>query len=224
MKKNTRLSAVLLGGLFTSIGCQGTGTPMMVNADQAVVNPVDMMSPQADAGDPNGPGMVRYSYVCDTMPEKTVELPHVRFGAKYSCNFTSDNFSITVTDDRVPVNFNLSVPSYHGPGSYTLIADDYLIAGHTQCRWPSIEVADKNCTTLWGGIFTTCCTTMEARAKALTCTVVVQQHSLSRVTGTFDCHIQTEKDGPGAPDYCPSSVSAQVHGSFDFGPQDCTEM
>lgn len=200
-------------------GCQNNSDKIFP-LDQAGTAAGDLAN-KTDAADPNAPGLVRYSYVCGDMPEKSVELPHVRFGATYKCDFESNFFTITVTDDRVPVSFHLGVPGYHGPGTYTLIADDYIIAGTRQCRWPSIEVADKNCKPLWLGIFTTCCSTMEARAKALTCTVVVQQHTLTRASGTFDCRIQTEEDGPGAPDYCPPSIAAQVHGSFDFGPQDC---
>lgn len=224
MEKHTPLSAVLLSSLLTINGCQGTGTPVMASADQAVSSSSDMLSPQTDAADPNTPGLVRYAYVCGNMPEKSVELPHVRFGATYNCNFTSNDFSLTVTDDRVPTKFYLSVPAYHGPGTYTIIAYDYILAGSPVCRWPSIEVSDHNCPLMWSGAFTPCCSTMEQRANALTCTVVVQQHSLSRVTGTFDCRMQSEGDRVGVTDYCPPLSSAQVHGSFDFGPKDCVTM
>jgi hypothetical protein len=194
---------------------------MMTGADQTSGTPSDMMTAQTDAADPNAPGLVRYSYVCGTMPEKSVELPHVRFGATYDCRFKSDYFTITVTDDRVPVKFSLGVPGYHGPGTYTVIAYYYILAGVPVCRWSAVEVADQNCPLMGRGDFSPCCNTPELRAKALTCTIVVQQHSLTRATGTFECRIQSAGERLGTTEYCPPLSTAQVHGSFDFGPQDC---
>lgn len=205
--------------LLTTAACHDP-SGMMSPADGATTSATDMMD-KRDAQDPNAPGLVRYSYVCGAMPEKTVELPHVRFGAAYNCTFESDYFHITVTDDRVPVTFNLGVPGYHGPGTYTDIAYQYNLAGSAVCRWSAVEVSDKNCPLLWQSNITPCCSTQEQRAKAVTCTIVVAEHSLTRVSGTFDCLLHGEKPPEDTSLYCPPTGTARVYGSYDFGPKDC---
>lgn len=208
---------------LTLTGCHSNDDPMMMNttSDQSNPGSSDMASSSMpDLSDPNAPGMVRYSYICDDKPEKTVELPHVRFGADYHCIFQNSFFSINVTDGRVPVDFRLAVPGYHGPGTYSIIADVFSGTGFSECVWPSIQIQDKNCRAMWGQM-SSCCTSKEAQARALTCTVTVQQHSLTRVTGSYECLIQADSNGPNSPFACPYLGKAQVQGSFDFGPQDC---
>lgn len=211
-------TSLLLSCLVLCSSCQRTDS----SVDQSPNTSGDMSGTGTpDAADPNAPGLVRYTYTCGNNPAKTISLPHERFGALYKCLFTPDVFNITVTDDRIPVQFRLGITNYHGPSTYTVIADAVSGTGFSECKWSSIEVADKNCPALWTNTFTPCCSTMEARAKALSCTVVVQQHSLTRVSGTFDCRIQTEKYDSQTPIYCPPTLSAHVEGSFDFGPKDC---
>lgn len=224
--KTTILSSTLnLGCIFASIGCHGMDDPMMMSTSDQASGGTHDMATTPDAADPNAPGLVRYSYTCGTKPEKTVELPHVRFGANYKCNLTSNSFDITVTDDRVPTKFYLYIPNYHGPGTYNMIANFYIFSGIPVCVWPNLAVYDENCPLMrYQGYFSPCCSTMEDRARALTCTVVVQQHALSRVTGTFACRIQGESERVGTTEYCPPSTTAEVHGSFDYGPNDCTGM
>lgn len=218
---NVLSSLTTVGLLMVSIGCQGKD-PSMTTADQSSSGAGDMSNTSApDASDPNGPGMVRYSYVCDDKSEKTVELPHVRFGATYSCRFMSDLFSISVRDDRVPVEFRLGITGYHGPGTYNVIAERESNFFFDNCSWSSVEVYDGNCPALSKGTISPCCRAAGAQAKAQSCTITVQQHSLTRVSGSFSCSIQADQEGPDTPYSCRSRGKAQLQGSFDFGPQDC---
>lgn len=206
-------------GLLTIAACHDP--PEMMPPSDLATSSVDDLMNRPDADDHNAPGMVRYSYVCGDMPEKTVELPHIRFGPTYQCTFERDFFRIAVTDERVPVTFNLVAPGYHGPGTYTDIAYQYDLAGSPVCKWSAVEVSDKNCPLLWQSVITPCCRTQEQRAKAVTCTIVVAEHSLTRVSGTFDCLLHGEKAVEGSSNYCLPTSTAHVYGSYDFGPQDC---
>lgn len=221
MKPHTLAFVLTSTYLLTSIGCSPNNSPMMATSDQAQSGPVDMGSmAMTDARDPNAPGLVRYSYICDDKPEKTVELPRVQFGATYSCGITNDIFAIEVTDNRIPVDFSLNITNYHGPGTYTIIAQQFSGSGWTDCQWSDLKVLDGNCPALHKQI-TPCCLNTDAQAKALTCTVTVQQHVLTRVSGVFACEVQAGSEGPNTPNWCPYFGKASVHGSFDFGPQDC---
>lgn len=216
---NTRVLFVL-ACLSTGSGCQENPSPLMSPSDQAAASSGDMAT-MTDAGTSTALGMVRYSYICDNKPEKAVELPHIRFGATYSCLFKSDSFQIEVKDDRVPVDFRLFIPGYHGPGTYTMIADKFSGMGFTECVWPSIRIQDGNCPALANSTISPCCLDQGSLSQGLSCTIVVQQHSSTRVTGTFECTVAAYNDGPNSPDTCPFRGMAQVKGSFDFGPQDC---
>src|SRR5262249_30444465 len=145
----------------------------------------DMSGTPPDAADPNAPGMVRYSYSCDDQPEKNVEVPHVRFGATYTCQFKSDYFTLNVKDDRIPLDFRLNIPNYHGPGDYQYVADKLSGSGFAYCEWPSFQVADSNCPAMRPGQIGACCMDSAAQEKALTCTLTVTQHTLTRASGTF---------------------------------------
>lgn len=225
MKEYSLSSGLVLNCLMALVSCQGNDGPtMMFTLDQEHDSAMDMSSPLGpDAATSNTPGLVRYSYVCDNKPEKAVALPKEQFGAHYWCDFQSDSFFINVTDNRVPIDFRLSIPylDYHGPGTYMMIADQVSGSGFSDCVWPSIRIQDANCPALAGATISSCCRDSSARASALSCSVTITQHSMTKITGTFTCHIQAEKSGINSPFMCPSGGQADVKGSFDFGPQDC---
>lgn len=211
--------------LLVLAGCPANEGPTMPTSDQGHTNEHDLgIMSIPDAADPNAPGMVRYSYVCDGKPEKTVELPHQRFGATYSCNFENDYFLINVKDTRVPIDFRLSIPfaSYHGPGTYPVTADKFSGSGFAYCQWPSIRIQDGNCPALAGSSISACCLGSDAQKNSLSCSITVQEHSLSRVTGSFTCQVRADSEGVDSPFMCPFLSHADVMGSFDFGPKDCT--
>ena len=184
--------------------------------------PSDMSMSGSDAADPNAPGVVRYTYTCGTDPEKTIEMKRVLFGPTYWCSISKASFFLNVKDDRIPTEFEIATPQgYHGPGQYNIIAQATTGTGFAWCSWQTMKIINGNCLALKSPRVGNCCNDQAAQAKGISCTISVTQHTLQRVSGDYNCLVQTDQYTPQAPFSCPTPMAASIKGSFDFGPNDC---